>query len=65
MNVLSPIVSAFEQLEPAEAWLGVRVIASLSDGKPTIAHDAAIAQVHQIIDEKRAMKQRRARVMSM
>ena len=47
MNALSPIVSEFETLEKAEAyeaWLRAKVEASLSDGKPTIAHGAAMAQ---------------------
>ena len=57
MNAQSPIVSEFETLEQAEAyeaWLRAKVAASLSDGKPTIAHDAAMAQVRSIIEEIRA-----------
>jgi hypothetical protein len=64
MNALSPIVSEFETLEQAEAyeaWLRAKVAASLSDGKPTIAHDAAMAQVRKIIDDKRAAETRLAR----
>jgi hypothetical protein len=64
MNSLSPIVSEFETLEQAEAyeaWLRAKVSASLSDGKPTIAHDAAMAQVRSIIEEKRAAETRLAR----
>lgn len=64
MNALSPIVSEFETLEQAEAyeaWLRAKVAASLSDGKPTIAHDAAMAQVRKIIEEKRAAETRLAR----
>lgn len=64
MNALSPIVSEFETLEQAvayEAWLQAKVLASLSDGKPTIAHDAAMAQVRSIIEEKRAAETRLAR----
>ena len=64
MNALSPIVSEFETLEQAEAyeaWLRAKVSASLSDGKPTIAHDMAMAQVRKIIDDKRAAETRLAR----
>jgi hypothetical protein len=64
MNALSPIVSEFESVEQAEAyeaWLRAKVEASLADGKPTIAHDEAMAQVRKIIDEKRAAEARLAR----
>ena len=64
MNALSPIVSEFETLEQAEdyeAWLRAKVAASLADGKPTIAHDEAMAQVRKIIEDKRAAETRLAR----
>ena len=64
MNALSPIVSEFETVEQAEAyeaWLRAKVAASLVDGKPTVAHDAAMAQVRRIIEEKRAAETRLAR----
>lgn len=64
MNALSPIVSEFETLEQAEAyaaWLQAKVAASLADGRPTIAHDEAMAQVRKIIEDKRAAEARLAR----
>ena len=57
MNALSPIVSEFEtlaQAEAYEAWLRSKVTASLADGKPTVAHGEAMAQVRKIIEDKRA-----------
>lgn len=64
MNALSPIVYEFETLEQAEAyaaWLQAKVAASLADGRPTIAHDEAMAQVRKIIEGKRAAEARLAR----
>lgn len=64
MNALSPLVSEFESLEQAEAyeaWLRTKVTTSLADGKPTIAHDEAMAQIRKIIEEKRAAQARLAR----
>jgi hypothetical protein len=64
MNAFSPIVSEFDSLEQAEAyeaWLREKVAASLADGKPTIAHDEAMAQVRKIIADKRAAEARLAR----
>jgi hypothetical protein len=64
MNAFSPIVSEFESLEQAEAyeaWLRGKVAASLADGKPTIAHDEAMARVRKIIADKRAAEARLAR----
>ena len=64
MNALSPIVSEFETLEQAEAyevWLRAKVAVSLADGRPTIAHDEAMAQVRKIIEDKRAAEAHLAR----
>lgn len=42
-------------------WVRDKVMASLGDGQPTIAHDEAMAQVHKLIDEKRDVEARLTR----
>ena len=57
MNELSPIVSEFETVEQAEAydkWLRAKVEASLADTRPPLSHDAVMAEVQKIIDDRKA-----------
>jgi hypothetical protein len=64
MNALSPFVSEFESVEQAEAyeaWLRAKVKASLSDDRPAIPHDEAMARIHKIIEEKSGAGARLAR----
>jgi Stability determinant len=52
MNALSPLVSEFETVEQAEAylgWLKAKVAAARADGRPTVAHDEAMKRVRAII----------------
>ncbi len=56
MNDLSPIVSEFETVEQAEAylrWLEAKIAASLADGRPVVEHDAAMVRVRAVIEAKR------------
>jgi hypothetical protein len=55
MNALSPLVSEFETVEQAEAylrWLEGKVAASRADGRPTVDHAEAMARVRAIIEAK-------------
>jgi hypothetical protein len=55
MNDLSPLVSEFETVEQAEAylrWLEGKVAISRSDGRLTISHDEAMKRVRAIIEAK-------------
>jgi hypothetical protein len=55
MNDLSPLVSEFETVEQAEAylrWLKAKVAESLADDRPTIDHDEAMKRVRAIIKAK-------------
>jgi len=55
MNALSPLVSEFETVEQAEAylgWLKAKVAAAKADGRPTVAHDEAMKRVRAIIRAK-------------
>jgi hypothetical protein len=55
MNDLSPLVSEFETVEQAEAylrWLESKVAASRADGRPTVEHDEAMKQIRAIIEAK-------------
>lgn len=57
MNDLSPLVSEFETVEQAEAylrWLEAKVAASRADGRPSVAHDQAMKRVRKIIEAKAA-----------
>jgi hypothetical protein len=55
MNALSPLVSEFETVEQAEAylsWLKAKVAASRADGRPNVAHEEAMKRVRAIIEAK-------------
>jgi hypothetical protein len=55
MNALSPLVSEFETVEQAEAylrWLEAKVAASRADGRPDVEHDEAMARVRAIVEAK-------------
>jgi hypothetical protein len=55
MNSLSPLVSEFETVEQAEAyldWLKTKVAASRADGRPSVAHEEAMKRVRAIIKAK-------------
>lgn len=52
MNALSPLVSEFETVEQAEAyldWLKAKVAASRADGRPSVTHEEAMKHVRAII----------------
>jgi hypothetical protein len=64
MKALSPIVSEFETVEKAEAhdrWLRAKVNESLSDERPVIGHDEAMASARAIINVRRRARARLAR----
>jgi hypothetical protein len=53
MNALSPLVSEFETVEQAQAyleWLESRIAASREDGRAPVEHDQAMARVRAIIE---------------
>jgi hypothetical protein len=55
MNALSPLVSEFETVEQAEAylrWLEKKVAAARTDQRPTVPHDEAMARTRAIIVAK-------------
>ena len=59
MNRHSPIVSEFETPEQAaayEKWLNEKVAASLTDDRPSVPHDEAMARARKIIKKSRATK---------
>lgn len=52
--ILSPLVSEFETQEQATsyaAWVKAKVMASLDDSRPGIAHDQLMAEMEAIIVE--------------
>jgi hypothetical protein len=59
MNALSPLVSEFETVEQAEAylrWLEAKVAAARADSRPTVDHGEAMARVRAIIEAKSAKR---------
>jgi hypothetical protein len=55
MNALSPLVSEFETVEQAEAylrWLEGKVTAAKADARPAIEHEEAMARLRAIIAAK-------------
>ena len=57
MTKLSPIESEFETTEDAEAydkWFRAKVQAALDSKGPGIPHDQVMAEMRQLIAEKRA-----------
>lgn len=60
---LSPIVSEFETQEQADSydrWFRARVQAALDDPRPGIPHDDAMAKLEAMLEEKRALRAKRA-----
>jgi len=56
MTEHSPIISEFDSAEEQaayEAWLRAKVAASLADDRPTVPHDAAMAEIDAIIERAR------------
>ncbi len=56
MTKLSPIVSEFETEEEAESydrWFRAKVEASLADTRPGIPHDQVMAEMRQLLADKR------------
>lgn len=54
--VLSPIVSEFdteEQETSYNQWFRARVAEALHSEKPRLPHDAAMAKVHAMLEERR------------
>lgn len=52
---LSPIVSEFETEEQAasyDAWFRAKVKESLEDPRPSIPHDAVMAEMRELIESK-------------
>ena len=55
MNDQSPLVSEFETVEQAEAylhWLQGKVEAARTDGRPNVEHSEAMKQIRAIIEAK-------------
>jgi hypothetical protein len=55
MDALSPLVSEFDTVEQAEAYLDrlkAKVAASRADGRPSVAHEEAMKRVRAIIKAK-------------
>lgn len=62
-NKLSPIVSEFETQEQADSyehWFRAKVQAALDDPRPGIPHDEAMAMLDRRLEEKRALRAKRA-----
>ncbi|MCW2476887.1 stability determinant [Candidatus Symbiopectobacterium sp. NZEC151] len=60
---LSPIVSEFETQEQADSydsWFRTKVQAALDDPRPGIPHDEAMATLDKLLEEKRALRGKRA-----
>ena len=55
MNALSPLVSEFETVEQAQAylrWLEAKVAAAKADGRPNVDHDEVMKRVRAIIQAR-------------
>lgn len=55
-SALSPIESEFATTEEAEAyelWFRAKVQASRDDPRPSIPHDAVMAEMRQLLEDKR------------
>lgn len=60
---LSPIVSEFdtqEQADSYDSWFRTKVQAALDDPHPGIPHDEAMATLDRLLEEKRALRRKRA-----
>ena len=63
--VLSPIVSEFETEEQETSynqWLKAKVEEALHSEKPRLPHDAAMAKVHAMLEERRKARANRSLV---
>ena len=52
-TALSPLISEFETIEQQDShteWLRAKVMASLDDSRPVIAHDEVMAEMDVLID---------------
>ena len=55
MNALSPLVSEFETVEQAQAylrWLEAKVAAAEADGRPNVEHDEGMKRARAVIEAK-------------
>jgi hypothetical protein len=55
-NALSPIESEFQTTDEAaayERWFRAKVQKSLDDPRPNIPHDQVMAEMRQLLDDKR------------
>lgn len=56
MNLQSPIVSEFataEERAAYEKWLAEKVAASLADERPPVAHDEAMREARDLIEQNK------------
>lgn len=61
--VLSPIVSEFETEEQQasyDQWFRAKVAEALHSEKPRLPHDAAMAKVHALLEERRQARAKRS-----
>ena len=62
-NVISPIVSEFETEEHAasyDQWFRAKVEEALQSEKPRLSHDAAMAKVQGMLEERRLARANRS-----
>ena len=62
-TLLSPIVSEFETEEQAtsyDQWFCAKVEEALRSDKPRLPHDAAVAKVQAVLDERRKVRANRS-----
>ena len=60
MNAHSPIVSEFATPEEAaayEQWLKAKIVASLADTRPPVAHDEVMSDIRAIIEKAKQREQ--------
>jgi hypothetical protein len=61
-TALSPIVSEFDTVEQEasyDQWFRAKVEEALRSEKPRLSHDAAMAKVHALLDERRLARANR------
>jgi hypothetical protein len=61
--VLSPIVSEFETVEQQasyDQWFRAKVAEALRSEKPRLPHDAAMAKVQALLEERRQARAKRS-----
>ena len=64
-SVLSPIVSEFETEEQEasyDQWFRAKVEEALLSQKPRLPHDAAMAKVQAMLEERRTVRAKRSLV---